>query len=398
MGSVFHRQLPQALADLAIPLRAQAHVRALQPGIWHSQATVDIQAPWLDEPVTLPISVQHGPLLLTQSRLSLGWYAIHLQLPAHGSLSIFPAQQDVHLQLHAGFDGVWRLNAHSTHAAQTLGEIVMDRSTARGGSYCRGELRLPGIKLIAPFGEWILADPQLRMQLQRQAKHTERQGDWSVEAQRAAWLWHGSAASEHALHALPPGFLIEQPMLTLRRDEETHLSLAWPSARGINLHAYNLPRPVELGQLNLHVAWRDIDGFLLLADGLPSKNKTPIVQRLNALTLALGRGYLRIDDLEMHNTQGRMHLSGSLSAHNPALDWHDLQMHLQADMDRAWLFGMLNALRQNASDETNQALLNAWQRDGWLSENDRAQLTATLSLWRGQGLLSSRQLNLSSLP
>jgi len=338
-GVYLHNHLAVTLENIAGNVHAEAQVRDYQQGIWQSSATVMIHSAILREPVELRIKMRHGPWLgfKTSTPAVWGWFSLQTRLPTQGGISIFPAQNAVDAWLYADLSGLLHLGGQLHDTRQNLGEIRLRSLMQDNASQCRGELRLPGFKWRAPAADLIAADVVMRTNLQ--SEHGERQGDFSVDALRAAWIAPSNTANNNPMPmpALPPSLLIEQPRFDVVLAKSTQVSAAWSSARGINLNRMGLGNSMELGRLNTRLSWHNVDWDVLWSN-MNALNLTHLnIPALNALTYALGEGQFKLETLELQHTQGRFMLSGELSTHTPVQDWRDLELHLRSEISQPML-------------------------------------------------------------
>jgi len=398
-GVYLHNHLAVTLANIAGNVHAEAQVRDYQQGIWQSSATLYIQSALLREPVELHLAMRHGPWLGFNSaaHAAWGWFSVQTRLPTQGGISIFPAQSTVDAWLYADLSGLLHLGGQLHDTTQNLGEIRLRSLMHDDSSQCRGELRLPGLKWLAPAGDLIAADVVLRTNLQRE--HGERQGDFSVDALRAAWIAQSNTANNNPMPrpALPPSLLIEQPRFDVVLTKSTRVSAAWSSARGTNLSSLGLRNSIELGRLNTHLSWKNVHWSALWSSvdaNALMRAKTPA---LNAFTYALDEGNISLEAFELSQAQGRLVLNGELSAHSPVQDWRDLELHLHSELSQPALVAWM--LDTGWADSPQAALeqLDNLRRQGWLDAPLPGQLSATLDLWRGEMSLSKRRVPLNSL-
>ena len=401
-GSNLHQQLAPALARLAGNVHAHAELRDVQRGLWQSNATILVRADWMREPVELHVQMRHGPWLgLHNHQPAWGWFSLRAELPSQGGISLFPAQQKVEMSLLADVWGDFHLSANLP-SGENLGMILLQSVSRQQAAQCRGELRLPGFKWLTPLGDVIVADVALRAALQREQGH--RRGDLSVDALRAAWVLLPSHNQAAGFNDLPPSLLLEQPRFDLSFARNTQLNAAWSSGRGVNLASLalwqNAAQNVTLGRMNSRLVWQDVDWDALLS-GIEVKawaqaSRHVKLQALNNLAFALGQGDIRLESLELVRPQGRFFASAHLHAHAPTLDWQDLELVVNAEMDRLWLtHWMLESGAWASPQQANQHLDQLIQQ-GWLLTPSAEQLRATLNLWRGYLSLSDRRFSLPS--
>ncbi len=398
VGAYLHNGLAPALERVAGNIQTHVRISDYRKGLWQSSARVLLSSEFWREPIELELTMRHGPWLGldTPSGKSLGWFAIETALPSKGGISLFPAKQGVSAWVLGELGGDLHIGAALNDSRHTLGEIRL-HAFMREHSRCRGELRLPGFKWLAPHGEVIVADMALRVNLQRD--RGRRQGDFSTDALRAAWVFSPSSEaqthSDDVFHALPPSVLIEQPRFDVLFAESTQFNASWSSARGVNFQALGLKPGIELGRMNTRLHWHDVDWDALwssLATTSPSRFKP---QSLNPLAYALGRGDIRLETLELARPDAGITLSGQLRARAPVLDWQDLELGLNARMDRAWLVEWIQNANLTASKEQANQQLDALLKQGWLTTRANGQLGAVLSLWHGQMRFSERRLSAS---
>ena len=398
-GLYLQKNLASTLERLTHNVHASAHVHQYQLGLWQSSANISINSPLLREPMELHLDMRHGPWLGwgRTTPTAWGWFAIQTHLPTQGGLSIFPAQHSVDAWLYGDLAGDLHLGLRQNSSPHDLGEIRLNTANSTHAAQCRGELRLPGLKWRAPQGDVWLADIALRADLWRE--HGERQGSLSVEAVRAAWLMptQQTSNSQDSLPALPASFLIEQPRFDFLFAKSTQLNAAWVSARGINIPMFESNKTLELGRMNTRIAWQDLDWSALwssVESSTPARNKT---NALNTLAFALGDGTLTLETLELTQPQGRLRLLGKLHSHAPVLNWKDLELHLHAELDRRVLVHWLIATSWAPTRANVDQTLNQLQQQGWISTPTPDQIEATLDLWRGEMIVSTRRVPLQTL-
>jgi len=397
-GVYLHNHLAVTLANIAGNVHAEAQVRDYQQGIWSSSATVSIQSELLREPVELHLTMHHGPWLgfNPAARAAWGWFSVQTRLPTQGGISIFPAQSAVDAWLYADLSGLLHLGGQLHDTTQNLGEIRLRSLMQDNFSQCRGEVRLPGLKWLAPGADLIAADVVLRTNLQRE--HGELQGDFSVDALRAAWIAPSATAHNNPMPmpVLPPSLLIEQPRVDVVFAKSTQVSAAWSSARGIDFNSLGLGNSIELGRLNTRLNWQNVHWGALWntmdANAL-MRAKTPA---LNAFTYALNEGRINLEAFELSHAQGRLRVSGELHAHAPIKDWRDLNFHLYIDLNQALLTTWMLDSGWSHTPQAALEQLDELRQQGWLDIPMPGQLSATLDLWRGEMSLSKRRVPLSS--
>lgn len=389
------------LEQLASNLHAVARVTDYQQGLWQSSAQVSIHSTLLREPVDVHLEMRHGPWLgfKTTTPTAWGWFSIQTNLPQQGGISLFPAQPTVDAWLYADMFGVLHVGTRLHGATHTLGEEIRLRSLMHNhANQCRGELRLPGFKWLAPSGDLIVADVSVRANV----KHEQdtRQGDFSVDALRAAWIVAQNTAdsSQNPMPALPPSILIELPRINVLLTQSTQLNAAWASARGVNLHSLGMRNNVEFGRMNTRLSWRDVDWSVLwnsMDTGLLTRSKIPA---LNTFTYALGEGEISLDTFEINQPQGQIFVTGALRTHTPVQDWRDLELHLHTELNQSALVAWMLDTGWVNSPQSAQEQLENLRRQGWLDdETTPGQLSATLDLWRGEMSLSKRRVPLTAL-
>lgn len=296
--------------------------------------------------------------------------------------------------LYADLFGLIHLGGQLHDATQNLGEIRLRSLIHNDSSQCRGELRLPGLKWLAPAGELIVADVVIRTNLQRD--HGERQGDFSADALRAAWIALSNTSNNNPMlmPALPPSILLEQPRIDVLFAKSTQISAAWSSARGINLSSLGLSNNIELGHLNTRLNWQNVHWSALWSSVDVSALMRSKIPALNAFTYALDEGNIRLEVFELSQAQGQLFVSGELSTHSPVQDWRDLELHVYTELSQptlvAWMLDMGWAQTPQAALEQLENL----RRQGWLDAPLPGQLSATLDLWRGEMSLSNRRVPL----
>jgi len=399
-GVYLHKHLAITIENMAGNVHADAQVRDYQQGIWQSSASVLIQSALLREPVELHLDMRHGPWLglMSTSPTAWGWFSVQTRLPSQGGLSIFPAQSALDAWLYADLSGLLHLGGRLHATRQNLGEIRL-RSLMQGNTnQCRGEIRLPGFKWLAPGADLIAADVVLRSNLQR--KHGERQGDFSIDALRAAWVAQPNPANNSPIimPPLPPSLLIEQPRIEVLFANSTQMSAAWSSARGINLSNLGFSNNMELGRLNTRLNWKNVhwsalwdsvDAYALTRSKIPA---------LNTFTYALNEGRISLEAFELSQAQGRLLASGELRTHTPVQDWRDLELHIHTEISQPVLLAWMLETHWVKDTQTALEQLERLQRQGWLEEAPiDGQLSATLDLWRGEISLSKRRVPLNPL-
>lgn len=398
-GTYLHNHLAVTLEKIAGNVHAQAEVRDYQQGIWSSSATVSIQSALLREPVELHLAMHHGPWLgfNLEAHPAWGWFSVQARLPTQGGISIFPAQSEANAWLYADLLGLIHLGGQLHDKTQNLGEIRLRSLIHDDTAQCRGELRLPGFKWLAPAGDLIAADVVLRANVRRE--YGGRQGDFSVDALRAAWIamQDSSLDSQRRSPALPPSILIDQPRINVRLNQSTQLNAAWASVRGNNLSSLGLRNNLELGRLNTRLSWHDVHWSQLLS----SMNALNVMRlnfaALNTLAYTLGEGKINLETLELHHTQGRLFVTAALNARTPVQDWRDLELHLHTEFSQSMLITwMLDTHWVNTPQAALEQLAGLRQQ-GWLEEPTPGQLSATLNLWRGEMSLSTRRVPLNIL-
>jgi len=398
-GTYLHNHLAVTLEKIAGNVYAQAQVRDYQQGIWSSSATVSIQSELLREPVELHLAMHHGPWLgfNPAAHAAWGWFSVQTRLPTQGGISIFPAQSAVDGWLYADLLGLIHLGGQLHDKTQNLGETRLRSLIHNDSSQCRGELRLPGLKWLAPVGDLIVADVVLRTNLQRE--HGERQGDFSVDALRAAWIAPSNTAKNNPMimPELPPSILIEQPRIDVIFAKSTQVSAAWSSARGINLSSLGLRNNIELGRLNTRLNWQNVHWSALWSSVDVSALMRSKIPALNAFTYALDEGSISLEAFELSQGQGRLLVSGELRTHSPVQDWRDLELHIHTELSQPALVAwMLDAGWVHTPQAALEQLENL-RRKGWLDAPLPGQLSATLDLWRGEMSLSKRRVPLNPL-
>jgi hypothetical protein len=397
-GVYLHNHLAVTLANIAGNVHAEAQVRDYQQGIWQSSASVLIHSALLREPVDLRIKMRHGPWLdfKTSTPAAWGWFSLQTRLPTQGGISIFPAESAVDAWLYADLFGLLHLGGQLHDKTQNLGEIRLRSLMQDNFSQCRGEVRLPGLKWLAPGADLIAAEVVLRTNLQRE--HGELQGDFSVDALRAAWIAPSTTAHNNPMPmpVLPPSLLIEQPRVDVVFAKSTQVSAAWSSARGIDFNSLGLGNSIELGRLNTRLNWQNVHWGALWntmdANAL-MRAKTPA---LNAFTYALNEGRINLEAFELSHAQGRLRVSGELHAHAPIKDWRDLNFHLYIDLNQALLTTWMLDSGWSHTPQAALEQLDELRQQGWLDIPMPGQLSATLDLWRGEMSLSKRRVPLSS--
>jgi len=394
-GVYLHNHLAVTLANIAGNVHAEAQVRDYQQGIWQSSASVLIHSALLREPVELRIKMRHGPWLdfKTSTPAAWGWFSLQTRLPTQGGISIFPAESAVDAWLYADLFGLLHLGGQLHDKTQNLGEIRLRSLMHDETAQCRGELRLPGFKWRAPAGDFIAADVVLRVNMQRE--HGKRQGDFSADALRAAWVAPSSPSNNAPMPTLPPSLLLEQPRIEVVRATSTQVTAAWASARGINLSRLGLGNSIELGRLNTRLSWHDVDWDVLWSSTDALSLMRLNIPALNALTYALGAGQIKLETLELQHTQGRLLLRGELGTHTPVQDWRDLELHLHSEISQPMLSEWMLDTRLVSSPQTALEQLEALRAQGWLEAPAPGQLGASLNLWRGEMSLSSRRVPLN---
>ncbi len=397
-GVYLHKHLAATLENIAGNVHAEAEVRDYQQGLWQSSSTVIIQSAMLREPVELRIKMRHGPWLgfKTSIPAAWGWFSLQARLPTQGGISIFPAQSAVDAWLYADLSGLLHLGGQLDDTTQNLGEIRLRSLMQDSSSQCRGELRLPGFKWLAPNADLIAADVVLRANLQRE--HGERQGDFSVDALRAAWIAPSNTANNNPMPmpALPPSLLIEQPRFDVVLTKSTQVSAAWSSARGINLNSLGLGNRMELGRLNTRLNWQNVHwGALWNAMDANALMRAKI-PALNAFTYALDDGRISLEAFELSQAQGRLRVSGELHTHSPIMDWRDLNFHLHIELSQALLTTWMLDTGWSHTPQAALEQLEDLRRQGWLDAPMPGQLSATFDLWRGEMSLSKRRVPLNS--
>ncbi|OYY74250.1 MAG: hypothetical protein B7Y40_05835 [Gammaproteobacteria bacterium 28-57-27] len=404
-GVYLRNHVTVTLEQLASNLHAVARVTDYQQGLWRSSAQVSIHSTLLREPVDVHLEMRHGPWLgfKTSTPTAWGWFSIQTNLPQQGGISLFPAQQAVDAWLYADMLGVLHVGTRLHGAIQPLGEEIRLRSLMHNhANQCRGELRLPGFKWLAPTGDLIVADVSVRANLQHeQGAH---QGDFSVDALSAAWIVTPNTVKnrQELIPSLPPSILIELPRIDVLLTQSTQLSAAWASARGVNLHALGhtlgMRNNVELGRMNSRLGWRDVNWSVLWSSmdtGQLTRSKIPA---LNAFTYALGEGEISLEALEISQPQGRIFVTGALRTHTPVQDWRDLELHLHTELNQSALVTWMLDTGQVNSLQTAQEQLESLRRQGWLDdEATPGHLSTTLDLWRGEMSLSKRRVPLTAL-
>ncbi|MGD9888497.1 MAG: DUF945 family protein [Halothiobacillaceae bacterium] len=399
VGLYLQKNLARTLEGLTHNVHASAHVHNYQLGLWQSSANVSINSPLLREPMELHLDMQHGPWLgwMRTTPTAWGWFALQTPLPTQGGLSIFPAQHSVDAWLYSDIAGDLHLGLRQNNRPHDLGKIRLNTANSTDTAQCRGELRLPGIKWLAPQGDVLLADIALRADLWQ--KHDERQGSLSVEALRAAWLMPTQKTSNAQAKppALAASFLIEQPRVNFQFGKSTQLNAAWVSAQSINIPMFKSAKTHDLGRMNTRMAWCDLDWSALWSSLESSTLADSQTNALNTLAFALGDGTLTLETLELTQPQGRLRLLGKLHSHAPVLNWKDLEMHLHAELDRHLLsHWLIETGRAASTDEVNQTL-NQLQQHGWINTPTPDQIEATLDLWRGEMIVTTRRVPLQSM-
>lgn len=398
-GVYLRNHLAITLERLASNVYAEAHVRDYQQGLWQSSATVSIHSTLLREPVELHLNMRHGPWLgfNPEAHAAWGWFSVQTRLPTSGGISLFPTQSAGDAWLYSDLLGVIHLGGHLLGNTQHLGEIRLRSLMYNEAAQCRGELRLPGFKWLAPAGDLIVADIVIRTNLHHE--HGERQGDFSADALRAAWIAQSNTSNDNPMlmPVLPPSILIEQPRIDVLFAKSTQVSAAWSSARGINLSSLGLRNNIELGRLNTRLNWQNVHWSALWSSVDANALMRSKIPALNAFTYALDEGNISLEALELNQAQGRLSVSGELSTHAPVQDWRDLELHLHTELSQpalvAWMLDTGWAHTPQAALEQLESL----RRQGWLDAPMPGQLSATLDLWRGEMSLSKRRVPLNPL-
>ena len=398
-GAYLHKNLAATLDRLAGNIHAHAELRDVQHGIWQSSATLLLRADWMREAVELHVHMRHGPWLglSRNTHPAWGWFSLQTELPKQGGISLFPTQQTVEAWLVADMWGDFHLSANLP-SRERLGSILLQSVSRQHTGQCQGELRLPGFKWLTPLGDLIVADVALRLNLRRE--HGQRHGDYSVDAVRAALLFQANTQPAASIHPLPASLLLELPRFDVVFAQNTQLNAAWASGYGANLAPFGQAQNLNFGRMNARLVWQDVDWDSLLGSlelkAWTGHTMRARLQALNTLAFALGRGDIRLESLELSRPQGRFLMSGHLRAHAPVLDWQDLELGLNAEMDRLWLVHwMLESGAWTSAQQASQQL-DELRQQGWFLGESAEKLQATLNLWRGYMSLSDRRFSLQS--
>lgn len=396
MGIDLQKNLPTRLERLAENVHAHITLSDYRRGIWQSTVQLHLSSVELREPVLLNVTLLHGPWLGFNQRDTnpWGWSSILIPMPAGGGLSVYPPEASFTWLLQTdlfGRTGLQTINQR-LQSSQSLGLLKLQTNKQGELTQCTGELRLPGLQLRVPQGDFILADLSIQSNLHQNG--AQIQGDLRIDAQRAAWVMPAFA------HRQPSSVLIEQPRITMLLNGETQahqITLNWQQAQGVGVRTALNPAnliPIDFGRLNARLSWRKVHWNRLFEN---NSTDTTLLPALNTLKFALGDGVIDLEQFELSSQQGKLLLSARLQGQAHTQDWNNLDFSFNAQADRSWLTQCLLDYGIASSAQDAEQRLAALQVQGFIEAENTVQISTSISLWHGELAISARRFPLSQL-